>query len=844
MAYIDGHMTMEGGGGFHDDFFHNYDHNYNFQDDDPMFQLDNARLNRSGYYRRMEKSRTSPLILQTLVRDDPVSNSVVVKEKGISEGGLSETSLPRVPEPHPSWRFYTSFDNGEWKRHMVPVYHSEKDVLNTSPGIATRSPLHSDSSFSFETTSPTYAVESSIRRMRLGRPSVYESLQNRRQRVSGEHSRMHGPRSAETILNSVVYLPSEELRKRYNYEDYSPKRRTEYGERVIYPRVKSDSVSSAESGFKKLSTNVSEEDEVTRSVHPSCLQVEAPATFEFSKAEGRPPSHDYTSGEKIIIPTKYKQGNNPPSTPARTILDMVDNPRDLMSPPKERLIIRKTLSPSPRRSINNSSHYITSNDDFRHSSMQPQHRGRSREVSSSSVGRTQEPAKEVKVLLVNPSVNQHITTVNTRAVKNYKTDDAVRNNEVNPISRKDFGQRSSSHNREIYIQKPQQIVQQNQQNNLQQHQNFHENQNLQQHQIFQQQQQSAFSHPTTQSSRRADELAARVKANTMATVQQMQDRMMIDMKDTCPQMAETMDSLLSGKTMEGVSVEKKQMSVEQSNMWQSGKPVEGTVTREAKVFTNDPISGPQDYVERSSVCQNLSDIPDGPTFIQHPFLQMSDNNNSNRSTNSSRYPSSVFFTPEPTFNDKPKSFIKNPASYDDHNNRSQQQFASNNSTKHTNDSNYLSSNIRNDNSSYATERVNNNAFKEKIIIPTKYKETSQETRNYIPNSSSRINQGISNSSSRMTQGLGGDSEVSRSFQRIIRQDSSEAPEELSFQAQSFDNPTSHNLPDSSIGGRSSSKSNFNLNSVRNNNNINNNINNNNRNKNKDWSFEMALNHAI
>ena len=613
------------GSGFEAGWPHNVHHSFYDHHDDPTDQLDNARVNRSGYYKRMEQHRSSPLRLPEAsnVTSIEVTDS---KEKGISEGGLSEASLPRVPEPHPSWRFYTSYDNGEWKRHMVPVYHSEKDVLNTSPGIGPRSPLRSESAFSFESPTPSYAMESNIRRMRLGRPSVYDSLQNRRRRVSGDY-RTHTPRSAETILNSMEYLPAEELKRRYNFDNYHPKRRTEYGERVIYPRVKSDSVSSIESGFKKLSSNVSEAEEVTRSVHPSCLKAATSSSLENSRAEGRPhPQSNSNFKEKIIIPSKYKHPNPPETKPAKSILDIADESKDF--PYRERTLRRRTPSPSPR--LTKTSNHYAANDEFSLPMGHRHQRSRSRD------SRSQDSDREIKVLVVNPSSSnrQHATLSNTGYYANGSNENesgfkvitpSVRSTNKNGIQTQQSTQNQTSN-----------YQNQQQQQHHQQHQQ-QQNQQLQQQRPFQHQEQQVtqsdyFNHSNQQVAQlpfnRNDDLATRVRENTMATVQQMQDHMMSEMKSACPQAADTLDSMLSGKPMEGATVQSKRMVVEQTNNWQGGKPVEGTITRQAQLYTNDPVNGPQDFVERSTVCQDLSDIPEPTTFIQHPFVNRNVPNNS------------------------------------------------------------------------------------------------------------------------------------------------------------------------------------------------------------------------
>ena len=570
MIYVERNSTIGGG---KSDFSSPYPSYSTYYDDiNPLEELQNARTGRSGYYKRMENSRRSPLMLDSLQND--VSSTEVVREKGISDGGISDATLPRVPEPHPSWRFYTSYDNGEWKRHMVPVYHDEKDVLNTSPNIGPRSPMKSENSFSFEANSPS--IEGSFRRMRISRPSTYDCIQNRRQRLSSGYKRFQSPRSAETILNSIDYMPVGAYKKSLAINTYSPRRRTEYGDKVIYPRVKSDSMSSGDSGFKKLSSNVREEDEVTRSVHPSCVQLEQ-SQFQEVKAEGRRFPHNDITNEKIIIPTKYKQGYNSATKPAKSILEIADHP---VLPHLDRSIRRRTPSPSPRYS--NISSYQISNNDSRSS------QGRSRSRDSTLNARTPlEADREIKVQLVKPSINENVTTVRT-GFQPYKTNDETSGLKIIvPRVRSEFNKQTFDH-----------TDHRGQPSDNSQHQPY-DNQN----------------------SYRKN-LENMVKANTMSTVRQMQDRMMYDIKQACPEASDTIESLLSGKLVEGGRIESKQLTLEQTNNWQKGRPLEGKVTREARVFTNDSLSGPQDFVERSSICQDLSEIPDAGSFIDNPFLQM------------------------------------------------------------------------------------------------------------------------------------------------------------------------------------------------------------------------------
>ncbi|ESO11706.1 hypothetical protein HELRODRAFT_166723 [Helobdella robusta] len=731
MAYIEREIVI------HEPSDYNSNWSSSYAYDDPLERLDRAKLDRGDFYRKMESNTTrnlhvldSPLRaispvrhLDTLV-DEPV-------KKSISDGGPSVDSLPRVPEPHTSWRFYTSYDNGEWKRHMVPVYHSEEDVLNTSSTLGVRASIRTDSESNVHTSealSPSFGLDSSMRRMRIGRPSVYETLQNRRRRYSEGIKRLQGPRSPDAILNSVSYMTPDEIKRRYDVKDYVPRRKTEYGERVIYPRILSSSSTETEPKLLTSSNIRNDFEEVTRTIHPS-YSTDSNSSYETvqEKKPLPPPVIDYGYQEKVIVPTKYKNPSgliSPPPQHAKTILDLLDDPINTSSP--------RTLS--PRRVVHD-----------RH--VEPSHLYNVHHVS----GYDHSPNYNTEV----------IRTVDFNSDNNFERRSRVDNQPVSyqPIirpresnatkerevvvvvnnSQDDHQQQNCQQHRYQQHNQPQ-IQQQQNQTNIQQQQYLYQQQNPQQqrmqhqqktstsitHDNKQQQQQqqhqlSSFASKqstTSVSPSRAEELAAHVRSGTMNVMQQMQSQMFEEMKNKCPEAADAMATLLSGGDKES-TMEKKEAFAEQVSLWQGGKPVEEKLVQETRYKSNDPISGPQDYVERSTTTrdndsgfQTVMSSPFVPRqtaqhrhqYKHHPeqHLQIT----SNRLV-SDYQPSSVFYTPDHPLDRRidnagmPAGFLNDGSNRQTYQNVSQQ-----NVNKQIN-------------FEYAPERKTETG--DKIIIPTKYR---------------------------------------------------------------------------------------------------------------------------
>ena len=105
-----------------------------------------------------------------------------------------------------------------------------------------------------------------------------------------------------------------------------------------------------------------------------------------------------------------------------------------------------------------------------------------------------------------------------------------------------------------------------------------------------------------------------VRSSTLDTMRQMENQMLQHMKTKCPEAAEVMDSLVSGTEGKDMTMEKKEAFAEQVSLWQGGKPVEEKLNRETRYRSNDPISGPQDFIERSSVSRGGNEMQDRPFF--------------------------------------------------------------------------------------------------------------------------------------------------------------------------------------------------------------------------------------
>jgi len=98
------------------------------EDDWMEQQLDKARAERGGFYKRLTNSRSqSSRDLESAADKRRAAQSA--RDVSISSTSSSTPATTALPEPHSSWRFYTSYDNGEWKRHCVPVYKPEEEVV-------------------------------------------------------------------------------------------------------------------------------------------------------------------------------------------------------------------------------------------------------------------------------------------------------------------------------------------------------------------------------------------------------------------------------------------------------------------------------------------------------------------------------------------------------------------------------------------------------------------------------------------------------------------------------------------------------------------------------------------
>ena len=173
-----------------------------FEDPDPEWvggQLEQARLQRAGFYRRLQSASQRS--------DDDIP--ALQKSKKISPDGFDD--VPSF-EPHTSWRFYTSFDNGEWKRHAVPVLKAEE--ATTSLRDCSQKSRESDLQ-----RSACQAAESSLRRARHPRTTAADRQQARLRMRSGEsgessaYGRWRLSSSAETFRNTATGGSLTDLRR-------------------------------------------------------------------------------------------------------------------------------------------------------------------------------------------------------------------------------------------------------------------------------------------------------------------------------------------------------------------------------------------------------------------------------------------------------------------------------------------------------------------------------------------------------------------------------------------------------------------------------------------------------
>lgn len=172
-------MSLNNGVYGHDTYESNFDDVLYGPETDAMLddRLEEARQNRTNFYRKMLASRSRPLDDYSVSRKVSYrSGTSPAKEPSISDT-VSAGPLPQIPEPHSSWRFYTSFDNGEWKRHAVPVHKEEEEILR-EPSKSFRRVRETERS----TQSPQ--VESTLRKMRQNGGPLLACIQPRPRKTS------------------------------------------------------------------------------------------------------------------------------------------------------------------------------------------------------------------------------------------------------------------------------------------------------------------------------------------------------------------------------------------------------------------------------------------------------------------------------------------------------------------------------------------------------------------------------------------------------------------------------------------------------------------------------------
>lgn len=108
-------------------------------------KLEQARRQRTAFYRRLAETGaraqadddggSAAGVVEVEVdnetstrrrrRVDMTSPRVdVVTSASATQSALTE----RLPEPRSSWRYYTSYDNGEWRRHATPIYKADAEL--------------------------------------------------------------------------------------------------------------------------------------------------------------------------------------------------------------------------------------------------------------------------------------------------------------------------------------------------------------------------------------------------------------------------------------------------------------------------------------------------------------------------------------------------------------------------------------------------------------------------------------------------------------------------------------------------------------------------------------------
>jgi len=253
-------------------------------------ELERARLQRGTFYKKLANSRSASareLDDLSASKQRSASRGSTERELILPPGGPPPPPPPAIPEPHSSWRFYTSFDNGEWKRHCVPVYKAEEDILMKSP---------SDSAN--KENSP--AFESHLRKYRQARASLFDRPPSRRHTGISPREETTTVRIVSGGNDAINRSSTGPVRLPFGRSAHEGNVRTvehHFGDKtgpVSFPSAYKQEVTTSET-----ITTIQEPD-------PKIQVKEKPRTPVALNDPSRPKHHHLGFKEKVIIPTKYK----------------------------------------------------------------------------------------------------------------------------------------------------------------------------------------------------------------------------------------------------------------------------------------------------------------------------------------------------------------------------------------------------------------------------------------------------------------------------------------------------------------------------------------------------------
>lgn len=267
------------------------------EEDDWLEQeLERARQQRGSFYRKMASSRSASMRdLDDVAGSRHHSASRGSTERELSGSPTGSTSSPPVPEPHSSWRFYTSYDNGEWKRHCVPAQKEEEEISIKSP-----------TSDKEKEISPAY--ESHLKKYRQARNALFD-------RPARKFAASNSPQGETTTVRVVSHGNPGDLRSALG----GSTNRLPFGGStpdIRFRTIREPAMSNATSLPTQYrdGNNITTRQETTTSetittmhgpeITEPAKPVEKPASVHTSPT--RPRHNNMGFKEKIIIPTKYK----------------------------------------------------------------------------------------------------------------------------------------------------------------------------------------------------------------------------------------------------------------------------------------------------------------------------------------------------------------------------------------------------------------------------------------------------------------------------------------------------------------------------------------------------------